>query len=113
MRFTKSAWVAHTDLSAPEGSSTAAKALTMFSLHVHPDNSRIATGGLKLDAKVRIWATAPILSKEVEESGKILKSLATLTMQTVPVLAIRWAHFGRWLASGSDDSVVLIWDLDP
>ncbi|KZT35016.1 WD40 repeat-like protein [Sistotremastrum suecicum HHB10207 ss-3] len=111
MRFTKPSWVAHTDSSAPEGSSTAAKALTMFSLHVHPDNSRIATGGL--DAKVRIWATAPILSKDVEESGKIPKSLATLTMHTGPVLAVRWAHSGRWLASGSDDSVILIWDLDP
>lgn len=30
-----------------------------------------------------------------------------------PVLTVRWAHHGRFLASGSDDSVLLIWDIDP
>lgn len=30
-----------------------------------------------------------------------------------PVLCVRWAHSGKWLASGSDDAVVMIWDLDP
>jgi protein HIRA/HIR1 len=34
-------------------------------------------------------------------------------MHTGPVLAVRWAHSGRWLASGSDDQIVMIWDLDP
>ena len=34
-------------------------------------------------------------------------------MHTGPVLTVRWAHSGRWLASGSDDSIVMIWDLDP
>jgi len=26
---------------------------------------------------------------------------------------VRWAHSGRWIASGSDDEIVMIWDLDP
>ncbi|TCD68876.1 HIR complex subunit [Steccherinum ochraceum] len=34
-------------------------------------------------------------------------------MHTGPVLTVRWAHSGRWLASGSDDSIVMVWDLDP
>ncbi|KAG5721434.1 Protein HIR1 [Termitomyces sp. T112] len=34
-------------------------------------------------------------------------------MHTGPVLVVRWAHSGRWLASGSDDEIVMIWDLDP
>ena len=34
-------------------------------------------------------------------------------MHTGPVLCVRWAHSGRWLASGSDDEIVMIWDLDP
>lgn len=34
-------------------------------------------------------------------------------MHTGPVLTVRWAHSGRWLASGSDDEIVMIWDLDP
>jgi WD40 repeat protein len=29
------------------------------------------------------------------------------------VLTVRWAHHGRYLASGSDDGIVLIWNLDP
>ncbi|KAF8272653.1 hypothetical protein EI94DRAFT_1853906 [Lactarius quietus] len=37
-------------------------------------------------------------------------------MHTGPALSqcIRWAlESGRWLASGSDDNFVMIWDLDP
>lgn len=29
------------------------------------------------------------------------------------VLTVRWAHHGRFLASGSDDTVVMLWGLDP
>ena len=87
------------------------KRLPIFSVHVHPDGSRIATGGL--DAKIRIWSTKPILNLASERSGKPPKGLCTLSMHTGPVLTVRWAHSGRWLASGSDDTVVMIWDHDP
>jgi protein HIRA/HIR1 len=87
------------------------KRLSIFSIHVHPDGSRIATGGL--DAKIRIWSTKPILNHASELSNRPPKSLCTLSMHTGPVLTIRWAHSGRWLASGSDDEIVMIWDLDP
>ncbi|KAI0646572.1 WD40 repeat-like protein [Trametes meyenii] len=107
MRFTKPAWVVHKD-SAMRGDE---KRVSMFSCHVHPDGSRIATGGL--DAKVRVWSTKPILNHASELSGRPPKSLCTLTMHTGPVLVVRWAHSGRWLASGSDDEIVMIWDLDP
>ncbi|KAF5389991.1 hypothetical protein D9757_003898 [Collybiopsis confluens] len=108
MHFTKPAWVAHRDTSAKADST---KRLSIFSVHVHPDGSRIATGGL--DAKIRIWSTKPILNPASEESNRPPKSLCTLTMHTGPVLTVRWAHSGRWLASGSDDEIVMIWDLDP
>ncbi|KAG6840432.1 hypothetical protein C0991_006744 [Blastosporella zonata] len=88
-----------------------AKRMSIFSVHVHPDGSRIATGGL--DAKIRIWSTKPILNHASELSNKPPKSLCTLTMHTGPVLVVRWAHSGRWLASGSDDEIVMVWDLDP
>lgn len=107
MHFTKPSWVVHKDSSKEHN----AKRLSIFSVHVHPDGSRIATGGL--DAKIRIWSTKPILNPASEESGKPPKSLCTLTMHTGPVLVVRWAHSGRWLASGSDDAIVMIWDLDP
>lgn len=88
-----------------------AKRQSIFSVHVHPDGSRIATGGL--DSKIRIWSTKPILNLASELSNRPPKSLCTLTMHTGPVLAVRWAHSGRWLASGSDDQTVMVWDLDP
>lgn len=128
MKFTKPAWVAHkgicldrfttfttsdsnnsTDPSSK--SDSAPKRLSIFSVHVHPDGSRIATGGL--DAKVRIWSTKPILNATSEASNRPAKSLCTLTMHTGPVLCVRWANSGRWIASGSDDTIVMIWDLDP
>ncbi|KAI5996486.1 histone transcription regulator 1 [Pisolithus orientalis] len=95
MRFIKPAWVTHKDNSKSDQDT---KRQSVFSIHVHPDGSRIATGGL--DAKVRIWRRPP-------------KSLCTLSMHTGPVLTVRWAHSGRWLASGSDDEIIMIWDLDP
>ncbi|KAL5480249.1 HIR1_1 [Sanghuangporus weigelae] len=30
-----------------------------------------------------------------------------------PVLTVHWAHSGCWLESGSDDEIIMIWDLDP
>ncbi|KAI9513373.1 histone transcription regulator 1 [Russula earlei] len=108
MKFTKPSWVIHNDSGK---SDQASKRLSIFSVHVHPDGSRIATGGL--DAKIRIWSTKPILYSISEQSNRPPKSLCTLTMHTGPVLCVRWANSGRWLASGSDDEIVMIWDLDP
>ncbi|PPQ65112.1 hypothetical protein CVT24_003003 [Panaeolus cyanescens] len=108
MHFTKPAWVIHKDSAKSEQNP---KRLSIFSIHVHPDGSRIATGGL--DAKIRIWSTKPILNEASEQSGKPPKSLCTLTMHSGPVLTVRWAHSGKWLASGSDDETVMIWDHDP
>jgi len=108
MRFTKPAWVVHKDSAKNDQH---AKRQSIFSVHVHPDGSRIATGGL--DAKIRIWSTKPILDAASEQSNRPPKSLSTLTMHTGPVLVVRWAHSGKWLASGSDDQVIMIWDLDP
>ncbi|KAF8270600.1 histone transcription regulator 1 [Lactarius quietus] len=109
MKFTKPSWVVHNDSSGKSDQQT--KRLSIFSVHVHPDGSRIATGGL--DAKIRIWSTKPILNSIAEQSNRPPKSLCTLTMHTGPVLCVRWAQSGRWLASGSDDEIVMIWDLDP
>ncbi|GJJ10789.1 hypothetical protein Clacol_005017 [Clathrus columnatus] len=92
------------------GEKDSKKRLSIFSIHVHPDGSRIATGGL--DAKIRIWPTKPILYEDALESG-FPTHLSTLSMHAGPVLTVRWAHSGKWLASGSDDTIVMIWDLDP
>lgn len=84
------------------------------------------------DAKVKIWSTLPILSEDAEQNEANPKLLSTLTLHNGmcgisfaheaishgvplkgPVLSVRWAHHGRYLASGSDDGVVMIWDIDP
>lgn len=106
MKFVKPAWVLHHD----SGEKDHKKRLSIFSVHVHPDGSRIATGGL--DAKIRIWSTKPILNEAARESG-FPTHLSTLNMHAGPVLTVRWAYSGKWLASGSDDTIVMIWDLDP
>ncbi|KAG8696117.1 HIR complex subunit [Ceratobasidium sp. 395] len=103
MRLVKPAWIKHED-------AINKKRQPIFTVHVHPDGSRVATGGL--DAKVRIWATKPILRKDVEETATN-KILCTLSMHSGPVLVTRWSRSGKWLASGSDDTIVMIWDLDP
>ena len=87
------------------------KRSTIFSVAVHPDGSRLATAGL--DTKVRIWATQSILDSQVEAESGSHKLLSTLSRHTGSVLVVRWSNSGRFLASGSDDTIALIWDLDP
>lgn len=92
-------WVVHR-------SDARAKRTTIYSVSVHPDGTRIATGGL--DTKIRIWSTAPILDERVTEP----RQLCTLARHTGAVLAVRFSHSGRYLVSGSDDTVALVWELD-
>lgn len=124
----------------------------IYSVGVHPDGSRFATGGG--DHRVKIWsmepfrsppsavrsvaaAAAPAASPTATASGgtssahstigkdttatKIpshvrgeeVKVLAVLSQHTGSVLCVRWSHDGRYLASASDDTYVLIWELRP
>lgn len=97
-------WVAHYN------DDKKAKRSTIFSVAAHPDSSRLATAGL--DTKIRIWSTASILSEAEEKDTNSHRLLSTLSRHTGSVLVVRWANSGRFLASGSDDTVALIWDLD-
>ncbi|SNX86549.1 related to histone transcription regulator HIP1 [Melanopsichium pennsylvanicum] len=98
-------WVAH------HNEDKKGKLHTIFSVAVHPDSSRLATAGL--DTKIRIWSTASILNPTDEKDPNSHRLLSTLSRHTGSVLVVRWANSGRFLASGSDDTVALIWDLDP
>ncbi|BGP40593.1 HIR complex subunit [Rhodotorula kratochvilovae] len=102
MHVVKPAWVAHPDETRPSK-----PALTIFTLDVHPDNSRLATGGL--DSLVRIWSTVPILHPQAENDDRCPKLLSTLSAHTGVVMSVRWNNAGSFLASGSDDRVVMIW----
>ncbi|KAI0243250.1 HIR complex subunit [Massospora cicadina] len=77
------------------------------SIDFHPKGTRIATGGY--DCKIYIWDALPILNK-----AKATERLAVLPNHSGSVNCVRWSRGdGEYLASGSDDKLVLIWELDP
>lgn len=43
---------------------------------MHPDGSRLATGGI--DAIIRVWTTAPIRNEKLESNERVPKQLSTL-----------------------------------
>ncbi|KAG8894472.1 HIR complex subunit, partial [Tulasnella sp. 403] len=105
MRFTRPSWVTHQEQADQ-------KRVTLYSCHVHPDGSRLATGGL--DAKIRIWSTLPILDANADQED-VPKKLCTLTMHN-DVTDLAWSPKDRYLASVGLDSKVIIWcgyTLDP
>ncbi|WWD19490.1 hypothetical protein CI109_103951 [Kwoniella shandongensis] len=104
MRVCKPSWVEHT-------SGDKKNKCPIYSISVHPDGTRLATGGL--DHKVKIWSTLPILDPAAEKDDENHKLLCTMAAHTGPVLSVRWAHHGRFLATGSDDQVIMIWGIDP
>ncbi|KAK4701977.1 protein HIRA/HIR1, partial [Phenoliferia sp. Uapishka_3] len=102
LAITKPAWVLHND--------DKERPVTIFTLAVHPDGSRLATGGL--DTKIKIWSTAPIVQEVFEKDEKCPKLLCTMTSHSGVVMCVRWSNSGRYLASGSDDNIVMIWNLE-
>ena len=83
----------------------------IFSVDVHPDGSRFATGGQKEESGVVvIWNMAPVQSAEAEKEPKIPRVLCEMTNHLACVNSVRWSRDGKWLASGGDDALILIWE---
>ncbi|KAJ1282222.1 hypothetical protein BS78_03G035000 [Paspalum vaginatum] len=59
------------------------------------------------DQKVRIWNMKPV-DKNNANNGSSQRLLATMRDHFGSVNCVRWAKHGRYLASGSDDQVILI-----
>eukprot|EP00850_Spirogloea_muscicola_P015169 SM000114S24132 [mRNA] locus=s114:115169:120348:- [translate_table: standard] len=51
---------------------------------------------------------APLLDEAAELDAGVPKKLATLSEHFGPVNCVRWSRSGRYLASGSDDKVILV-----
>ncbi|CAM9489577.1 unnamed protein product, partial [Discosporangium mesarthrocarpum] len=93
----------------------------IYSVDVHPDGSRFATGGG--DSRVKIWSMAPfsdrasapvkIVGSQLPSriTGEEVTTLAVLSQHTGSVQCVRWSHDGMYLASGSDDTFLFVWEL--
>ncbi|KAI9264421.1 WD40-repeat-containing domain protein [Sporodiniella umbellata] len=108
MIIIKPDWVSHAD----KTQEAKGKKPCVYSVHVHPDGTRLATGSL--DTTIKIWNTKPIYSEEAERNPQCNKLLCTMTMHNGAVLCVRWSNGeGQYLASSSDsDNVIIIWERD-
>ena len=99
MKLLKPTWVSH------DGK-------PIFSIDIHPDGRRFATGGQGDDSgKIIIWNTAPVKSEKSELDKTIPRLLSEMTNHLGCVNCVRWSVDGVLLASGGDDAIVMIWQL--
>lgn len=82
----------------------------IFSVDVHPDGNKFATGGQGNDSgRVVIWNLNPVLSEKAELDKTIPKVLCQLDNHLACVNCVRWSMNGVLLASGGDDKIIMIW----
>ena len=81
----------------------------IYSLDVSSDGARLATGGL--DGKVRVWDVPLCIDPPADDSDQT-GLLATIPAHTGGVLCVKFSPNRRWLASGSDDKILIIWERD-
>lgn len=91
-----------------------------FAVSVNYDGTRLASGGL--DGNVKVWDTGSISAtlKENNEpntesvglSKPLKRPLCTVSRHNGAVTCVKFSPDGRYLATGSDDKIVLIWERD-
>lgn len=107
MHIVKFPWIKHT-----EGS----RLYEIYSISVSSDGKRLATGGL--DGKVKIWSIDTFYkyknfdgtTEEIDNSE--CRPLCSMTRHAGAITCVRFSPDGRFLATGSDDKLVLIWEKD-
>ncbi|KAM9911317.1 hypothetical protein OXX69_003647 [Metschnikowia pulcherrima] len=118
MRILKLPWLSHR---------AEDKTLECYALDVNRAGTKLASGGL--DGKVRVWATSSVLqfqedpapaNSEAEQLSRrmdgppalLQRPLASMSRHNGVVTSVKFSPDGRFLASGSDDKIVLIWEKD-
>ncbi|XP_022819941.1 protein HIRA homolog [Spodoptera litura] len=99
MKLLKPSWVNHDDK-------------PIFSVDIHPTGKRFATGGQGGDSgRVVVWNLNPVLFESVEVDPNIPKMLCQMDNHLACVNCVRWSNGGKYLASGGDDRLVMVWGL--
>ncbi|KOB74746.1 Protein HIRA [Operophtera brumata] len=99
MKLFKPSWVNHNDK-------------PIFSVDIHPMGKRFATGGQGGDSgRVAVWNLNSVLCQTVEMDEKVPKMLCQMDNHLACVNCVRWSNGGRYLASGGDDRLVMVWGL--
>lgn len=82
----------------------------IFSIDIHPDGTKFATGGQGTDAgQVVIWNMLPVIDENAENSPNVIKKLCQLDNHLACVNSVRWSSNGVTLASGGDDKIIMLW----
>ncbi|KAL2261089.1 hypothetical protein VTK26DRAFT_4724 [Humicola hyalothermophila] len=85
------------------------KDFEVYSCHISPDGTRLATAGG--DGHVRIWSTEAIYNAHNPEYTKP-RQLCHMSHHLGTIHSVRFSPNGRYLASGADDRVICIYQLD-
>ncbi|CAK9440421.1 uncharacterized protein LODBEIA_P45210 [Lodderomyces beijingensis] len=122
MQILKIPWLGH---------STENKNIECYSVTINSTGTRLASGGL--DGYIKIWDVNTItrffklsderynkckksLEADVEISQlpdkTLRRPLCSMSRHNGVVTSLKFSPDGRWLASGSDDKIVLIWEKD-
>ncbi|KAI0477210.1 TUP1-like enhancer of split-domain-containing protein [Xylariaceae sp. FL0804] len=100
MRIIKPSWLSH------KGEQ---KDFEVYSCHVSPDGKRLATAGG--DGHVRVWSTESIYRAE-DRSYTGPRQLCYMSHHLGTIHSVRFSPNGRYLASGADDKIICIYQLE-
>nr|CCA16712.1 conserved hypothetical protein [Albugo laibachii Nc14]CCA21817.1 conserved hypothetical protein [Albugo laibachii Nc14] len=94
-----------------EGSSSR-ETTTIYGIDAHPNKQMFATAGG--DNCVKLWSLSPsTVSTQKGTPISDFELLATLSDHQQAVNCVRWAKHGHYLASGSDDRLLLLYKMKP
>ncbi|VDK34301.1 unnamed protein product [Taenia asiatica] len=81
----------------------------IYTLDIHPDGKRLATGGLTDGGGLIILWDMSIIRDPNKQSQAVSKMLYQMNNHQACVNCVRWSPTGRWLASGGMDRVIMLW----